>query len=107
MENGWQRSRRLEPVKAADVGGRERDFVLNVGGIEHGWIRHIRPRDEVRALLQHEICRRHGPRQFAVGGRKVQTRRGCDLAGVDAAAVLHGDEPGAVGGAGHGPPFQV
>jgi hypothetical protein len=57
---------RFEPVEAAAVGLRERDLILQVGEIEHGRVRHVRPRNQVGTLLQHEIRGRNEPRESEV-----------------------------------------
>jgi hypothetical protein len=48
-------SRRLEPEETAAVGGRQNYFVLQIREIENGWVRHVCPTGQIRALLQHEI----------------------------------------------------
>jgi len=65
---------RFEPVKAAAAGQWERDLILQVGEVEHGRIRHIRPRNQVGALLQREICGWHRPRQREFGGRRRESQ---------------------------------
>ena len=74
-------SRRFEPVETAAVGWRLNHFVLQVGKIERGRVRHVRPTGQIRALLQHKIRRRNDPGndEIAVRWRNVQRRRGSGI----------------------------
>ena len=76
-----------KPEETVSVRRRQDDLILQVREVEHGRVRHVRPVQQIGALLQGEIQGRNDPGNDIVRSRQVQDRCGRGLRDVNGAGV--------------------